>query len=71
MPLINKEAMDSDNVSACPNSGNKQIRIKYFFIYLNKNTPITSWLGLTECTKNVIPRLSYYYPFLRIPCIFS
>lgn len=59
MPLINKEAMDSDSVSACPNSGIKQIRIKYFFIYLNKNTLITSRLGLTECIKNVIPRLTY------------
>ena len=36
MPLINKEAMDSEIVSACPNNGNKQMRIKYFFIYLNK-----------------------------------
>lgn len=59
MPLINKEAMDSESVSACPNNGNKQMKIKYFFIYLNKNTLITSWLGLTECIKNVIPRLSY------------
>lgn len=53
MPLINKEAIDSDTVSACPNRGNKQIRIKYFFIYLNKNTLITVWLGLTECIKSL------------------
>lgn len=32
MPLINKEAMDSDSVSACPNKGNKQMRIKYFLM---------------------------------------
>lgn len=71
MPLINKEAMDSDSVSACPNNGNKQMRIKYFFIYLNKNTLITSWLGLTECIKSLIPRYYTICPFLRIPCIFS
>lgn len=70
MPLINKEAMDSDSVSACPNSGNKQMRIKYFFIYLNKNTLITSWLGLTECIKMLFLDL-LIRPFLRIPCLFS
>ncbi len=65
MPLINKEAMDSDSVSACPNNGNKQMRIKYFFIYLNKNTLITSWLGLTECIKRLYSQIQLSLSFLK------